>query len=256
VERKTLRSTERSGGLRADAGDVAARQPAGERKAQHHRPEQPGIDAVSGGKAGDQRAAEDGDEGRALDPGIGARQFLAFEMIGQDAVFDRAEQGGDDAEEEERRHQHRDRVEGEADDGDTRRRQLHPFQPLGHDGLVELVGKLAAEGGEQEERRHEDGAGERHQRSRLLRRDRGEDQEDQRVLQEIVVEGGKELGPEEWREAPGRHEILLHGASPILRDCLKARPCRLVERQGRFRSDVFALDAEQQLLRLGVVDAA
>ena len=40
-----------------------------------------------------------------------------------------------------------------------------------------------------------------------------QDQEDERVLQEIVVEGREELAPEQRREAPGGHERVGHGSS-------------------------------------------
>ena len=49
------------------------------------------------------------------------------------------------------------RVQPEADDGERRDRDLDKLQPLRHDRLVEAVGDLAAEPGEEEERRDEDG---------------------------------------------------------------------------------------------------
>ena len=42
--------------------------------------------------------------------------------------------------------------------------------------------------------------------SRLRSADLEQDQEDQRVLQEVVVEGREELAPEQRREAPGQQE--------------------------------------------------
>jgi hypothetical protein len=38
-----------------------------------------------------------------------------------------------------------------------------------------------------------------------------QDQDDERVLEEIVVERGKELAPEQRREAPSGHEVGGHG---------------------------------------------
>ena len=84
-----------------------------------------------------------------------AGQFFALQMIGQDAVFDRAEQRGDHAVEKDREEQHGDRVKREADhrhDGDGDFEQL---QSARHDGLVEAVGNLAAEAGQKEEREGE-----------------------------------------------------------------------------------------------------
>ncbi len=37
-----------------------------------------------------------------------------------------------------------------------------------------------------------------------------QDEEDQRVLEEVVVEGGEELAPEQRGEAPGRHQGIGH----------------------------------------------
>ncbi len=41
-----------------------------------------------------------------------------------------------------------------------------------------------------------------------------QDQDDERVLEEIVVEGSEELAPEERREAARSHESAKHVSSP------------------------------------------
>ena len=92
-----------------------------------------------------------------------------FKVVGQDAVFDRAEQRRDRAEEEERDEQERKRMHREAGTAITAAADLRKLQPLRHHRLVEAVGELAAEAGEEEERRDEDGAGERDQRPRRRR---------------------------------------------------------------------------------------
>ena len=77
-------------------------------------------------------------------------------MIGQDAVFDRAEQRGDHAEQEQREEQqHAAECSEEADDRQEGDADLDELQPLRHPGLVEAVGDLAAERRQEEERRDE-----------------------------------------------------------------------------------------------------
>ena len=132
-------------------------------------------------------------------------------MIGQDAVFDRSEQRRDDAEHQQGRHQHRDRRQRDAGDGDSRGGNLGEFQPPGDEGLVKAVGDLAAKRGQQQEGRHEDGPRQSDQRSRLIGGQREKNQEHQRVLEEIVIEGGQELRPEQGRKAPGQHQMRVHG---------------------------------------------
>ena len=132
------------GRLRAGRRDVAADEPAAGRQDHHHRAEHQDAYAVGGDEAADDGAAEYGGEGGGLDPGVGAGQFLALEMVGQDAVFDRPEQRRNDAEHEQRHHQQRDRGERDAGDRDCRRDDLDELQSSGDRRLVETVGKLAA----------------------------------------------------------------------------------------------------------------
>ena len=76
------------------------------------------------------------------------------------------------------------------------------------------VGELSGGGREQHERQDEDAAAQRHQllacraphRRALVR-----DQDDQRVLEEVVVEGAEKLRPEEPREAAGAQQPELAG---------------------------------------------
>ena len=103
------------------------------------------IAAVLGGEAGDDGADQDGEEGAAFDQRIAGRQFFARQMIGQDAVFDRAEQRRDGAEQEYRDKQQDERMKGEARNGKPGDDDLAELQPLRHHGFVVAVGKLAAE---------------------------------------------------------------------------------------------------------------
>ena len=112
--------------------------------------------------------------------------------------------------------QDRHRMQEEADRGQARDGDLRQLDPLGHVGLVEAVGQLAAERREDEERRDEDDAGQRDQHPGVAARhlsragDAEQDQHGQRVLQEVVVESGAELAPEQRRKPPRRHQALEH----------------------------------------------
>ncbi len=164
-----------------------------------------GIAAILGGDAADDGAEQDGDEGRAFDQRIAGGKFRAGEVVGQDAVFDRTEQRGDDAEQEQGDEQQRHRMQAEAEDGDDGDADLRELEPLRHHRLVVAVGELAAERGKEEVGRDEDRGGERDQRVCVRAADMKQNQENQRVLEEIVAERREKLGPEQGREAP-RHE--------------------------------------------------
>jgi hypothetical protein len=135
-------------------------------------------------------------------------------VIRKDAVLDRAEQGRDRPEQAERHEQHRHGMEQEAQHRGAGREDLRELEPAGHQRLVVPVGPLAAEARQDEERPDEDRARQRHQDAGMgigLAADPEQDQEGQRVLQEIVVERREELAPEQWREAPRSHQGTEHG---------------------------------------------
>ena len=137
---------------------------------------------------------------------IAGRQFAPLEMVGKDAVFDRAEQRADHPEAEQRDEQDHDRMGHEARDRETGNRDFDELQPLRDDCLVETVGHLAAERRQEEIRCDEHRAGKRDQRFGLFAADPEQDQEHERVFQEIVVERRKELRPEQRRKAPRQHQ--------------------------------------------------
>ena len=82
----------------AGARDEQARDPAGGRRDQHQPGEMDGIAVALAAKPADDGADQNGDERSAFDQRVAGWQFFALQMIGQDAVFDRAEQRGDHAE--------------------------------------------------------------------------------------------------------------------------------------------------------------
>ena len=99
----------------------------------------------------------------------------------------------------------------EADDRDDRDADLGELEPLRHHRLVVAVGELAAERRQEEVRRDEDRGRERDQRLGPGPADLEQDQEDQRVLEEIVAECREELAPEQGREASGQQQGRGHG---------------------------------------------
>ncbi len=180
----------------------AARAIAGRRDDDHGEGEMRGISPLPRGEAAGQRAEQDGDEGRPFDQGVAGGQFVAAQMVGQDAVFDRAEQRRNDAEQQEGGKERRHGLQPEAGDGERSGGEFRQFQPLRDARLVKPVGQLSAEAGDEEEGQDEHAAGQRHQRLRAVSGHLVHDQKNQGVLQEIVVEGREELRPEQRRETP------------------------------------------------------
>ena len=179
-----------------------------DRDADHACSENCAVARVERRPAGD-RAAQNREEGRALDERIARRKLLPRQMIGQDAVFDGPKQRAGDAEENERAKERREigeekarrRQSGDGDVGDA--------QPAHDARLVIFVGEFSADRREKKEGGDEGGAGERDERRAALGHVR-QDQEHERVLEEIVVEGRKELTPEQRRETPRSKERMRH----------------------------------------------
>ena len=155
-------------------------------------------------------AAEDGQKGRALDQSVACGQFVGFQMIGQDAVFDRAEQGRDDAEAEEGGVEQGQGAEPEAGGGDHLHADFSELQPPRDHRLVMGVGDLAAQRRQEQCRRDENPDREGDERARLLLAQPEQDEHGQHLAHEIVVEGREELAPEQRRKAARRHELAEH----------------------------------------------
>src|SRR5262245_4614468 len=101
-------------------------------------------------------------------------------------------------------------MEREAGNRNAGDADLDELQTLRHARLVEPVGDLAAERGQDEERKNEYCARERDQRLGILGGELEQDQERERVLQEVVVEGAEELAPEQRRKPPRDHQFGKH----------------------------------------------
>jgi len=178
---------------------------------------------ISTTRSGD-GAEQNGDEGRAFHQGVAGGKFRSRKMVGKNAVLDRTEQRGDHAKQEQRDEQQRHRMHGKAEHRDEGNADLRELQPPRHHRLVVAIGQFAAERGQKEIRRDENRGGERDQRLRVRAPDVKENEKDQGVLEEIVAEGGKELGPEQGRKAPRQEQRRGHwrfrsldrGSDPML----------------------------------------
>jgi hypothetical protein len=131
-----------------------------------------------------------------------------------------------DAHAEEAGHQDRRAREPEADRADAHDPDLEQLHGADDPRLLDLVGELTGRRREEEEREDEDAAREVHEHGRIERRlrDAEREQDDQRVLEDVVVERAEELGPEEGREPTGAQELPLGHAARLL--CAPARDAR------------------------------
>ena len=199
----------------AGARNEQARDPARGRRHHHQPSEMNGIAAVLRRDPGDDGAEKDGEEGPAFDQRVALGQLLAGKMVGQDAVFDRAEQGRDHAVQKNRDEQQDERMKGEARHGQRRDGDLEQLKPPRDDRLVEAVGHLAADTREEEERHDEGGAGKLNQCPRIFGADMEQDEKDQRGLEEVVAERREGLAPEQRRKTARRHQGRGHGSPAV-----------------------------------------
>ena len=157
-------------------------------------------------------------------------------MVGQDAVFDRPEQGGDAAEAEQREIEQVQRAEIEARGGDHLHADFREFQPARDQGLVVGVGDFAAYRRERNRGQHEDRDGERNLGAGVLCAEAEQDQHRQHLPNEIVVERREKLAPEQRREAPRGHQLAEHARPAPSRDGIS--PIRRADYAGiRIRND-------------------
>ena len=136
-------------------------------------------------------------------------------MIGKDAVFDRPEQRADQAEQKQRQEQEWQRMQLEAGDGDGGRADFDELQM--RRATIALSNRSASWPPSADSRKN--GAMKTPPASvtsdsRRLAADLEQDQQGERVLQEVVVEGREELAPEQWRKAPRGEKRLRHRYSP------------------------------------------
>ncbi|MNF32832.1 hypothetical protein D3C84_136310 [compost metagenome] len=164
----------------------------------------------AGEQAAGQGADQDGDEGAGLDQRVAADQLVLVEVLRQDGVLHRAEQGRLQAEQEQRGEQQFEAVCPEAGTGDQHDDDLQQLGPARQHGLVVLVGELAGGGREQKERQDEQARRQVGQHADAERRPlRGLEgqQHHQRVLEQVVVERAEELGGEQRAEAARLEQV-------------------------------------------------
>ena len=192
----------------------------------HHQPgEMDRIAAALGGEAGDDGADQDGEEGAAFDQRVAGRQLARAQVVGQDAVFDRAEQRRDacrtgtprrTAARSEWKAEARDREPGDAD--------LDELEPLRHQAPCRSGRRVRRRAPE----RKKNGAikvapASVIRASESAPADLEQNDEDQRGLEEIVAERRKELAPEQRREAARRHQGRGHVFAVVV-SCLGRPP--------------------------------
>src|SRR5262245_57331311 len=163
--------------------------------------------------AADDRAEQDRNEGRALDQRVAGRKLGMGEMIGQNSVFDRAEQSPTHSETEKREKEEADsdrvmaeRVQAETQQRESRHADLGQLDPLRTKGLIVAVGNFDAKGRQKEVWEDEHRRRERDQHVGGGACDLEQDQKDERLLEEVVAERREKLGPEQRREAPRRQQ--------------------------------------------------
>ena len=146
---------------------------------------------------------QDRDEGAHLDHAVAAGQLALVEVLRQIGELDRPEQRRVQPHQEHAAEQNDDIAAPEAPRREQHDRDLEPLDEADDASLVVLVGDLPAGGREQQERQDEERAD---PQPGLLRRQPSDlqlerHQHGERELEQVVVAGAEELGPEERREA-------------------------------------------------------
>ena len=203
---------------RADPGrrDEARGPVAGEGDDHHLRHHARSRASLGRRESADDEPADDGGEGRAFDQRVGGDELLAAQVVGQDAVFDRAEQRRDAAEAEQRDIEQGQRRERETRRGDHLDADLGELEPPRDESLVVRIGDLAAEGRKRDRRQDERHRGDQDLDAAAVSAEAEQDQHRQHVADEIVVERREELAPEQRREAPRGHQGAEHEGSGVL----------------------------------------
>ena len=164
-----------------------------------------------------QGTEQNGNEGTALDQRVAADEFVLAQVLGQDGVLDRPEQRRMQAEQEKRAEQHIQAMPVESKRRNPHDRHFQHLDEARQHRLVVLVGELPGGGRKEEERQDEDPGREVGQQFGRQRRPAGglkSQQDDQRILEQVVVEGAQKLGDEEGREAPRPEQRELRAMRP------------------------------------------
>ncbi|MNC08207.1 hypothetical protein D3C75_557870 [compost metagenome] len=158
-------------------------------------------------------AGEDGQEGTGFHQPVAADQFFLAQGLRQDRVLHRAEQRRVSPHAEQR-HQHQRQVVGdEAERAYRHDRDLGQLDGPDQRILGELLAKLPAQRRKQEERQDEQqGAQVDPDRTvTVAQAELEQDRQDQRLLEQVVVEGTQRLGDEKRQETPLAEQGELRG---------------------------------------------
>ena len=155
-------------------------------------------------------AEQNGQKRRALDKRVACGQLVRFQMIGQDAVFDRAEQRRDHAKAKQSQIEQGQRAQHEASGCDHLHKDFRKFQPPCDPRLVMRIGDLAARRRQQDGGQHEHAHRQSHQRASVFLAKAKQDQHGQHGADEIIVERGEELAPEQRRKTTRFQQVQKH----------------------------------------------
>jgi hypothetical protein len=192
----------------AAARDVARNRDDDGRRPRDERPA--GLDGDD--EPTDDLAQQDSDEGAHLNQPVAADQLVGPQVLGQDRILHRPEHRRMHAHQRERAEQQRQVAPVEPDRSEHHDADFEQLDDADEGRFLELVRNLARGRGEQHERSDEGRGGDVHQ---IVGRQRGQrgglerDEDDQRVLVDVVVAGAEELGPEERRETAFAQELEL-----------------------------------------------
>ena len=188
----------------------AARCKTGERNAHeledHHRR----SDRRFGGQGAGHKSEQDRKKSCGFDQRIAGDEFSPLQMIGQNAIFDRAEKRRDHAQSEQRRVKKQKRRQPKSGGSDHLNQNLGRFQPADDQRLVMRIADLAPEPGQHDRRQHENADGEANQGAGFLCAKPKQQEHGEHVADEIIVEGGQKLAPEQRRKAARAQKLEEH----------------------------------------------
>ena len=167
------------------------------------------VGALEHQQSAEQGAHQDRDIGAGLDQPGAAKHFVLGEVLRQDGIFDRPEEGRVDAHRGQCGEQQRDVVEDQPGRAEQHDPDFGAFDDAHDRGLVIGVGELAGERGQEEKWRDEQAAGDRAEGRFLLgiAINAVDHQHDHGGAEQIVVEGAEELRDEQRHEAARAEQV-------------------------------------------------
>src|SRR5690606_24606061 len=174
----------------------------------HHWPGQRGFHQ----HAGHQSAQQNGDKGAHFNQRVAADQFRTVQSLGQNGVFHRAEKCGLHTGHEQQQQQYLMPAKPQANGGNPHDQHFRKLDPADHGGFFVAVGDLAGDGGEQEKGQDEQhGRQVDHHTGRQTKHTAGVvgNQQQQRVLEQVVVKSPGKLGNKKRCKPPLRQQAKL-----------------------------------------------